>query len=453
MIKIIEGIKETLISRLKNLFLVNFILAWSVTNWKITLVMLFSEKTIENKIDFIKEAPKDLWLMLIIPLILTFIYIFLLPIFNLWLNKQYKRFVSKHEDIEKNKNLKEYYKELLDVEKEKIKATEFVKEDILNDREVAKLDLQKEKNEIEEAELLILKEKNEEEQKNVNILKDKNEEEQRSREELDKKIITDNKLIKIEERKYNTNNTKEITIKLEALNKGYKDLENKNEEEQKKFIDIKKLFIDNNRILESTNNDHILRTNKKLEDLNKSLLNSKNNNISGALIEHYNYKIKETQKELEDLNILAEKYNRLHSLVDNYKIKEAQKELEDLNKSLLNNKNNNISSAYFKIVQVNRNRYFSWGLHKDNGEIVMSSTSNFKTLDSIKANIKIVQDFCSNKANYETIVLKNIDFHFLFTVNNLKIGIGETFYNNYNLNLAIDFCQINGGTQIIIEDY
>ena len=78
MINILNGLKDVFATRLKNLFLMNFILSWMFVNYKITLEFLFKDQTIEERINLIDItfSNPNYFKILILPLLLTALYIF-----------------------------------------------------------------------------------------------------------------------------------------------------------------------------------------------------------------------------------------------------------------------------------------------------------------------------------------------------------------------------------------
>jgi DNA primase len=81
-----KSIKEFIISffesakdRLKNPVVGAFIMAWVAINWRFIAILLFSSKSIEQKIDFIEEKYFDINLNLWIPLGFAVFYVLILP--------------------------------------------------------------------------------------------------------------------------------------------------------------------------------------------------------------------------------------------------------------------------------------------------------------------------------------------------------------------------------------
>ena len=95
MMELLKSLQDTLISRIKNLFLMNFIFAWIFINYDFTFKILFDSKMdINETIEFIRNTKFHLGYMLLLPLFITFIYIFVLPYINLWINGIYDKFIN-----------------------------------------------------------------------------------------------------------------------------------------------------------------------------------------------------------------------------------------------------------------------------------------------------------------------------------------------------------------------
>jgi len=65
--------------RIKNPFIGTFITSWIIFNWKPILFIIFSDKGIESKINFIKDNYNDIWCYLWLPLVSAVFYIAILP--------------------------------------------------------------------------------------------------------------------------------------------------------------------------------------------------------------------------------------------------------------------------------------------------------------------------------------------------------------------------------------
>ena len=79
----IENSKE----RIKNPFIGAFIISWIAFNWKPILIILFSSKTIEERIEYVETNHIDIFYNLWIPLIFAVIYVSFLPYLMLLFDK------------------------------------------------------------------------------------------------------------------------------------------------------------------------------------------------------------------------------------------------------------------------------------------------------------------------------------------------------------------------------
>ena len=121
-----KTILETSRDRLRNPLISSFIFSWLIFNWKGILIILFSKKSIENRIIDIAKEDYSIALLLWFPLSVALFYVIVLPYLSLIiekLNSYAKRirkqdlFKDKLEKIIQNKELKE---EELKYEKAKI---------------------------------------------------------------------------------------------------------------------------------------------------------------------------------------------------------------------------------------------------------------------------------------------------------------------------------------------
>lgn len=65
--------------RLKNPLVGAFGISWLIINWRIIVILLFSEKSIEGRIDYIEDNFSSVWLLGAIPLAFSFLYTVGLP--------------------------------------------------------------------------------------------------------------------------------------------------------------------------------------------------------------------------------------------------------------------------------------------------------------------------------------------------------------------------------------
>ncbi len=85
--EIINSFLDNSKERIKNPFLGAFIISWIAFNWKPIVILLFSEKEIEQKITFINENYISLQYNLWFPLIFAIVYVVVLPYIMLVFDK------------------------------------------------------------------------------------------------------------------------------------------------------------------------------------------------------------------------------------------------------------------------------------------------------------------------------------------------------------------------------
>ncbi len=121
---IITAILDTSKDRLKNPFIGAFAISWIAINWKPIVTFLFSDKTVEKRIELIELNYESTWYILFLPLIIAGIYIIVLPylmlIFDLISNNALKKrkenlFEHRFYDIEGRKKLAIGESELEDI--------------------------------------------------------------------------------------------------------------------------------------------------------------------------------------------------------------------------------------------------------------------------------------------------------------------------------------------------
>ncbi len=78
-----NSIFQTSSERMRNPVVGSFILSWIVFNWKSITTLIFSNKIIENRIDYISQNFVDIWYQLYYPLFFTVFYVLLLPYLTL----------------------------------------------------------------------------------------------------------------------------------------------------------------------------------------------------------------------------------------------------------------------------------------------------------------------------------------------------------------------------------
>lgn len=85
--EIINSFLDNSKERIKNPFIGAFIISWIAFNWKPIIILLFSEKEIEQKINFINENYISLKYNLWLPLIFAIAYVVILPYIMLVFDK------------------------------------------------------------------------------------------------------------------------------------------------------------------------------------------------------------------------------------------------------------------------------------------------------------------------------------------------------------------------------
>lgn len=105
LIEIIESLRE----RLKNPIIGAFIFSWLAINWRIVLVLLYSNQTIEERIGIIEESYLNIYFNLLIPIGVATFYLGVVPYislgFDILSNKAFKRRkeISHKRDIDEMK--------------------------------------------------------------------------------------------------------------------------------------------------------------------------------------------------------------------------------------------------------------------------------------------------------------------------------------------------------------
>ncbi len=145
----LKDLQQTFMARVKNMLLLNFIIAWCIVNYKIVLRVVFEETSIDNKLAYLEPSSIGIWYGIILPLIFAAIYIYLIPLLNLYVVIGYNRFVNKKIQNYKVEAQKEEYKLKREVERERLETTEFLKETMQFEKEEEKLKQEKNKLELE----------------------------------------------------------------------------------------------------------------------------------------------------------------------------------------------------------------------------------------------------------------------------------------------------------------
>ena len=120
MSEFLKSFQDMFISRVKNMLVMNFIIAWCVVNYEVTLTVLFKTMPIDDKIKYIQDLSIGIMPLLLYPLILTIIYIYILPLVNLEVVRIYNRLVDAKIKSHQNDVLENIYdkKILLDSNKD-----------------------------------------------------------------------------------------------------------------------------------------------------------------------------------------------------------------------------------------------------------------------------------------------------------------------------------------------
>lgn len=85
--KAFDSIIDPLHQRISNPFIASFLISWVIFNWKTIVFLIFSSQSIENKFEFISHSfygnewygTKNILLYFIFPLVISFLYLLLLP--------------------------------------------------------------------------------------------------------------------------------------------------------------------------------------------------------------------------------------------------------------------------------------------------------------------------------------------------------------------------------------
>ena len=179
--------------RLKNPFIGTFILSFIAFNWKPIVILLFSDKKIEEKIQIITRDYNDIENLLLYPLAVALIYIVFLP-YLMWLfeNLTFKSYKERNQNLYKNK--------LIDINgKKSIALSEIELENLKADyKEKADLNIQINflKNQISDQDMIIRSS----EERIENIIKENN--------ELKNEIVKKDSTIDHLEYTINNNNSK-----------------------------------------------------------------------------------------------------------------------------------------------------------------------------------------------------------------------------------------------------
>lgn len=81
MIDFFKTFFETSKERIKNPLIGTFVISWMAINWRPLLIVLFSNQSIENRIDFIVNCYSDFNTYFLFPFLIALIYVIILPYF------------------------------------------------------------------------------------------------------------------------------------------------------------------------------------------------------------------------------------------------------------------------------------------------------------------------------------------------------------------------------------
>jgi hypothetical protein len=85
--ELIKTIFTTSTERIKNPLIGTFVIAWIAFNWRPMAILLFSDATIDMKIEVINSNYVSIWNQLLSPFIISFIYFLVLPNI-MWLSEE-----------------------------------------------------------------------------------------------------------------------------------------------------------------------------------------------------------------------------------------------------------------------------------------------------------------------------------------------------------------------------
>ncbi|SHJ44806.1 hypothetical protein [Aquimarina spongiae] len=126
MLDLIKTFFETSKERIKNPLIGTFIISWIAINWRPIAVFLFSEHTIENRIEHIISSYSSYWSLVLYPSFLAIAYVIILPYFMLLIDELTKFSTLARKRNALNNVLSEYDGKLqiakLESELENIKA-------------------------------------------------------------------------------------------------------------------------------------------------------------------------------------------------------------------------------------------------------------------------------------------------------------------------------------------
>ncbi|PSU21551.1 hypothetical protein CTM88_20735 [Photobacterium aquimaris] len=127
--EILNSVKENTAARLNNHIIGAYIFSWILCHLKIFLIFIISSS--EEQLDLISNATFEPYRDAIFPLIIMVLYLFVLPFFNV----QYERFFyfyQKRRNKIKNIYMVDFYNEVTESNRAKVKSDEAYLKDIVN---------------------------------------------------------------------------------------------------------------------------------------------------------------------------------------------------------------------------------------------------------------------------------------------------------------------------------
>ena len=123
--EIFSSLLDSTKERLKNPILGAFVFSWLAINWRIVLILLFSSKTVEQRISYIEENFINIWFYFWIPLFISIFYIAILPYLMLGLDLLLKKVILNRRTVSKDHRIKELQNRQ-DIAKEQSKLEKIV---------------------------------------------------------------------------------------------------------------------------------------------------------------------------------------------------------------------------------------------------------------------------------------------------------------------------------------
>jgi FKBP-type peptidyl-prolyl cis-trans isomerase len=115
-----QALTDVISERLKNAFLANFVLSWCIVNHLVIFHLLLSEDKPDDKLAYIKGLTFSFKTDLFYPLILVFIYIYLLPLINMGLLKLKLKFLEPLLTQYRNDEQRFHYDEKIKIEDKRL---------------------------------------------------------------------------------------------------------------------------------------------------------------------------------------------------------------------------------------------------------------------------------------------------------------------------------------------